>query len=141
MLSREREKECRECSPVTPIKNMTQKNAITSGCHNYRVFNYYFVLRRHPCRRIGMRTIEECDIISPEAESRPKKSDLIIVLSRKRNKQSKSEKRPYYDGRRRFWKVEFADRDPEEGDLLYVASEYARTGLCFPYRMQMENTQ
>ena len=27
----------------------------------------------------------------------------------------------------------FPDRDAEEGDLLYVASEYARTGLYFPY--------
>ena len=27
----------------------------------------------------------------------------------------------------------FPDRDAEEGDLLYVASEYARTGLYFSY--------
>ena len=60
--------------------------------------------------------------------------EVIIVLSRKRNRQNKSTKRPYSDGRHRRWKVEFADRDPEEGDLLYVASEYARTGLYFPYR-------
>ena len=56
------------------------------------------------------------------------------MLSRKRNRQNKSMKRPFYDGHRRVWKVEFADRDPEEGDLLYVAGEYARTGLYFPYR-------
>ena len=56
------------------------------------------------------------------------------MLSRKRNKETKAAKRPYYDVRHRRWKVEFADRDPEEGDLLYVASEYARTGLYFPYR-------
>ena len=69
-------------------------------------FYELFFHSRHPCRRIGMRTIEECDIISPEAESRPKKSDLIIVLSKKRNRQNKSAKRPYYGGRRRVWKVE-----------------------------------
>ena len=40
---------------------------------------------------------------------------------------------PYYDRRKRRWRVEFTDRAPEEGDLLYVASEYARSGLYFPY--------
>ena len=29
--------------------------------------------------------------------------------------------------------MDFPDRDSEEGDLLYVASEFARTGLYFPY--------
>ena len=29
--------------------------------------------------------------------------------------------------------MDFPDRASEEGDLLYVASEYARTGLYFPY--------
>ena len=30
-------------------------------------------------------------------------------------------------------KLTFSDRDAEEGDLLYVASEYAGSGLYFPY--------
>ena len=29
--------------------------------------------------------------------------------------------------------MDFPDRDSEEGDLLYVVSEFARTGLYFPY--------
>ncbi|MBQ3707168.1 MAG: hypothetical protein II889_04575 [Clostridia bacterium] len=40
---------------------------------------------------------------------------------------------PRYDRRRRTWRVEFEDRDAEEGCLLYVAGEFARTGLYFPY--------
>ena len=41
--------------------------------------------------------------------------------------------KPYYDGGIKTWRVDFPDRDSEEGDLLYVASEYARTGLYYPY--------
>ncbi len=41
--------------------------------------------------------------------------------------------KPYYDRRKKCWRVDFPDRDSEEGDLLYVASEFARTGLYFPY--------
>ena len=41
--------------------------------------------------------------------------------------------RPAYDRRKKRWRVEFADRDAEEGCLLYVAGEFARTGLYFPY--------
>ena len=41
--------------------------------------------------------------------------------------------KPYYDRGIKTWRVDFPDRDSEEGDLLYVASEYARTGLYFPY--------
>ena len=41
--------------------------------------------------------------------------------------------KPYYDRKRKCWQVDFPDRDSEEGDLLYVVSEFARTGLYFPY--------
>ena len=40
---------------------------------------------------------------------------------------------PWYDRRKKCWRVDFPDRDSEAGDLLYVASELARTGLYFPY--------
>jgi len=40
---------------------------------------------------------------------------------------------PHYDRMRRCWTVDFPDRDAEDGNLLYVASEFARTGLYFPY--------
>ena len=40
---------------------------------------------------------------------------------------------PYYDKGSETWRVDFPDRDSEEGGLLYVASEYARTGLYYPY--------
>ena len=41
--------------------------------------------------------------------------------------------RPRYDRRRKRWRVDFEDRDSEEGGLLYVAGEFAKTGLYFPY--------
>ena len=41
--------------------------------------------------------------------------------------------KPYYDKGAKTWRVDFPDRDSEEGDLLYVASEYASTGLYYPY--------
>ncbi len=40
---------------------------------------------------------------------------------------------PYYDQGAGTWRVDFPDRDSEEGDLLYIAGEYAKTGLYFPY--------
>ena len=49
------------------------------------------------------------------------------------NEQNWKSHRPYYDWKEKCWRVTFPDRDAEEGDLLYVASEYARTGLYFPY--------
>jgi len=41
--------------------------------------------------------------------------------------------RPHYDQRKKTWRVDFEDRDSEEGGLLYVAGEFAKTGLYFPY--------
>ena len=49
------------------------------------------------------------------------------------NEQNRNSNRPYYDRSEKCGRVTFPDRDAEEGDLLYVASEYARTGLYFPY--------
>ena len=49
------------------------------------------------------------------------------------NEQNRKSHRPYYDRMEKCWRVTFPDRDAEEGDLLYVASEYARTSLYFPY--------
>ena len=49
--------------------------------------------------------------------------------------------RPYYDRRRRRWRVEFPDRDAEEGDILYVACEFARTGLFFPFNDSVSKEQ
>ena len=40
---------------------------------------------------------------------------------------------PYYDHEKKIWKVRFPDRDAEEGDLLYVVSEFSRSGLYYPY--------
>ena len=47
--------------------------------------------------------------------------------------ESETSYRPYYDRGAQTWRVDFPDRASEEGDLLYVASEYATTGLYFPY--------
>ena len=55
------------------------------------------------------------------------------MIDERINEQNRNSYRPYYDRKDRCWRVKFPDRDAEEGDLLYVASEYARTGLYFPY--------
>ena len=49
------------------------------------------------------------------------------------NEQNRNSYRPYYDRKDKCWRVNFPDRDVEEGDLLYVVSEFARAGLYFPY--------
>ena len=41
--------------------------------------------------------------------------------------------RPRYERRKKTWRVDFEDRDSEEGGLLYVAGEFVKTGLYFPY--------
>ena len=55
------------------------------------------------------------------------------MINKKINRAYKRSYRPYYDKRHKLWKVDFPDRFSEEGSLLYVASEYAYTGLVFPY--------
>ena len=39
------------------------------------------------------------------------------------NEQNRASHRPCYDRAEKCWRVTFPDRDAEEGDLLYVASE------------------
>ena len=55
------------------------------------------------------------------------------MLSEDMNNQYKAANKPYYDEAAQLWKVNIPGWGIEEGDLLYVASEYARTGLIFPY--------
>ena len=55
------------------------------------------------------------------------------MLDKTINAQNRASHRPYYDRTKKCWRVIFPDRNAEEGDLLYVASEYAGTGLYFPY--------
>lgn len=55
------------------------------------------------------------------------------MINEKTSKIYKYSNRPYYDRRGRRWKVDFPDRASEEGDLLYVAGEYAYSCLYFPY--------
>lgn len=56
-----------------------------------------------------------------------------IIIDETINEQNRNTHRPCYDRVDKCWRVTFPDRDAEEGDLLYVASEYTRTGLYFPY--------
>lgn len=49
------------------------------------------------------------------------------------NKRNRASHRPYFDRAEKCWRVTFPDREDEEGDLLYVASEFARIGLYYPY--------
>ena len=56
------------------------------------------------------------------------------MIDEKINEQNRNSYRPYYDRKDKCWRVNFPDRDAEEGDLLYVAGEYVRTCLYYPYR-------
>ena len=49
------------------------------------------------------------------------------------SRRNKKTLRPRYDRRKKTWRVDFEDRHSEEGSLLYVAGEFAKTGLYFPY--------
>ena len=55
------------------------------------------------------------------------------MLSEGINNRYKASNRPYYVETAQLWKVDIPGWGIEEGDLLYVASEYARAGLIFPY--------
>ena len=69
------------------------------------------------------------DEIDDKARKRiDKYKEAIRLLS-----ESESSFRPYYDKGAGTWRVDFPDRDSEEGGLLYVASEYAWSGLYFAY--------
>lgn len=71
------------------------------------------------------------DEIDDKARNRIEKYKAAIRLL----SESKTSFCPYYDKGTDTWRVDFPDRDSEEGDLLYVASEYARTGLYYPYNV------
>ena len=55
------------------------------------------------------------------------------MLNEKKNNLYRQTGCPYFDQERKCWRVRFPNRDDEEGDLLYVASEFAKTGLYYPY--------
>lgn len=69
------------------------------------------------------------DIIDEKAKARIEKYKAALRLLSGHAASFK----PYYDKGAKTWRVDFPDRDPEEGDLLYVAGEYAGTGLFYPY--------
>ena len=54
-------------------------------------------------------------------------------MDTKKNERYKAIHCPYYDKKACCWRVSFPDRNSEEGDLLYVASEFVKGGLFFPY--------
>lgn len=69
------------------------------------------------------------DEIDEKARTRIEKyKEALLLLS-----EHATSLKPYYDKGAGTWRVDFQDRDSEEGDLLYVVSEYARTGLYYPY--------
>ena len=41
--------------------------------------------------------------------------------------------KPYYDQNDSIWRVDFPDRAPEEGSLLYVSCEFLHTSLYYPF--------
>ena len=55
------------------------------------------------------------------------------MIDKRKNEQYKTMYCPYYDRKAGCWRISFPDRDSEEGDLLYIASEFVRGGLFFPY--------
>ena len=46
---------------------------------------------------------------------------------------------PYYEERKKGWRVRFQERHDEEGDLLFVASEFINSGLV--YRFNTKQTR
>lgn len=67
----------------------------------------------------------------------PAKQDNMLIRSGKRQYPVEEAQTfcgvPHYDPMKRCWVVDFPDRASEEGNLLYVVGEFARTGLIFPY--------
>ena len=45
----------------------------------------------------------------------------------------KKDSKPYYDRQHEKWKLDISDFGTEEGDLTYIACEYLRTSLYYPY--------
>ena len=43
---------------------------------------------------------------------------------------------PYYDEEKHCWHVRFKDRSDEEGDLLYVVSEFIKGSLIYRYSVR-----
>ena len=43
---------------------------------------------------------------------------------------------PYYDEEKHCWRVRFTDRPDEEGDLLYVVSEFIKGSLIYRYSVR-----
>ena len=73
--------------------------------------------------------ITRLDEIDDQAKKRVEKYKAAIRLL----SECETSYRPYYDRGNAKWRVDFPDRDSEEGDLLYVACEFAGTGLYYPY--------
>lgn len=48
---------------------------------------------------------------------------------------------PFYDEEKQCWRVRFQDRPDEEGDLLYVVSEFIKSGLIYRYNIQQTQKQ
>lgn len=79
---------------------------------------------------------EDWDLRIEQGEIPANASHMLIRAGQRQYAVDEQEVRsdlPHYDRLKRCWTVDFPDRDSEEGDLLYVASEFARTGLIFPY--------
>lgn len=71
------------------------------------------------------------DKIDDKARKRAEKyKDAIRLLS-----ESDTSFCPYFDKDADAWRIDFPDRDSEEGDLLYIAGEFAKVDLCFPYNI------
>lgn len=71
------------------------------------------------------------DEIDEKARKRIEKYQAAIRLL----SEPKTSYKPYYDKGAETWRVDFPDRDSEEGSLLYVASEYAWTSLYYPFNV------
>ncbi len=48
---------------------------------------------------------------------------------------------PFYDEEKQCWRVRFQDRPDEEGDLLYVVSEFIKSGLIYRYNVRQTQKQ
>ncbi len=61
------------------------------------------------------------------------KKETLLSMQQTENKAPKNNGKPYYDGRSGKWKLDIPGFGTEKGDLAYIACEFVRTSLYYPF--------